>query len=133
MLPSRFSEKIYWEEGYSERLTLSDVWNRNALECPDEIALSDSQKRLTWKEAKIWIDRLALSLIDKGYKNNDVLIVQLPNCVQLTLIRVACERAGCLCLPLNPAFRRKELEFSIKFVKAKGVVITYMIRDFNYY
>jgi len=51
MLPSRFSEKIYWEGGYSEGLTLSDVWNRNVSECPGEVALSDSQTRLTWKEA----------------------------------------------------------------------------------
>lgn len=133
MLPSRFSEKNYWEEDYSKHLTLSDVWNRNAMECPDEVAVSDSEKRLTWGKAKTWIDRMALGLIENNFNKTDILAVQLPNCIELNLIRVACERAGCLCMPLNPAFRGKDVEYSLKFVSAKGIVIPYEFGNFNYY
>lgn len=133
MLPSRFSEKRYLENVHLRGITLSDLWERNARECPDREAVSDSRRRLTWGEAKTWIDRVALGLIEHDFNKTDTLVVQLPNCVELNLIRVACERAGCLCLPLNPAFRRKELAYSLEFVKAKGIVIPYESGNFNYY
>ncbi|MDP2643726.1 MAG: class I adenylate-forming enzyme family protein [Desulfobacterales bacterium] len=119
-------------EIYLKNVTLSNLWKRNAAECPDKVALVDSKTRLTWQAADIWIDRLALGLIEKNFNKNDVLVVQLPNCVFLNLFRVACERAGCLCLPLNIAFRRKEQEYTLRFVNAKGVVIPHEFRNFNF-
>jgi len=133
MLPSRFSEKTYWDGGFWKTLTTSDAWNRNAEECPDREAISDSKRQLTWGEAKIWIDRLALGLIERNYTKSDVLMVQLPNRVELALIRVACERAGCLCLPINPAFRRKEMAYAARFVRAKGIMVPREFGHFNYY
>ncbi|MBW1800063.1 MAG: acyl--CoA ligase [Deltaproteobacteria bacterium] len=133
MLPSRFSEKTYWEGGFWKTLTTSDAWDRNAEACPDRVALSDSKRRLTWAGAKIWIDRLAVGLIERDYSKSDVLMVQLPNRVELALIRVACERAGCLCLPVNPAFRKKELAYAARFVGAKGIMVPYASGNFNYY
>lgn len=76
---------------------------------------------------------MALGLIENNFNKTDILAVQLPNCVELNLIRVACERAGCLCLPLNPAFRRKEVEYSLRFVGAKGILIPYEFGNFKYF
>lgn len=131
MLPSRFSEKTYIENDFYGCMTLSEAWRRNAAQCPDKVAISDSKTRLTWAEACRWIDRLALALIERNYSKSDVLLVQLPNRVELALIRLACERAGCMCLPLNPAFREKEMMYSARTVRAKGLLIPEQLGKFN--
>jgi non-ribosomal peptide synthetase component E (peptide arylation enzyme) len=133
VLPTRFSEKEYLHDTYLKDLTLSDLWDRNAKVCSDTEALIDSKTRLSWRQANIWIDRLALGIIESNFNKNDVLVVQLPNSVLLNLFRVACERAGCLCLPLNIAFRMKGLAYTLRFVNAKGIVIPYELRNFNFF
>src|SRR3990172_11814648 len=54
--------KEYRQKGFWEDTRLCDLWDRNARDFPDRIALSDSSHCLTYSEANLWIDRLALGL-----------------------------------------------------------------------
>ncbi|MDO8636269.1 MAG: fatty acid--CoA ligase family protein, partial [Dehalococcoidia bacterium] len=45
----------------------------------------------------------------------------------------ACERAGLLCLPVLRTYRERELEQSINYTKAAGMVIPSKFKDFDYY
>ncbi len=123
----------YVRAGYWTRELTVDFWDRNADLYPDEEALVDSQKRLTWLQAKQRIDRLALSLLDLGFKKDEVLLTQLYNSVELTLIRLACEKAGILLAIVPYTFRHAELESVLKQVEAKGAFISYEFRGFNYF
>jgi len=125
--------KEYVRKGYWEATTLSDYWDRNARDYPDDEAIVDSQTRLTWGEAKKWIDRLALGFLGLGFKKDDMIVVQLPNCVELGLLRIACERAGLLCLPVLRTWRHNEMEYTLERVEAAGVVIPWMSREFDYF
>jgi non-ribosomal peptide synthetase component E (peptide arylation enzyme) len=78
----------YTRKGYWQPTTLSELWDRNARDYPDKEAIVDSRTRLTWSQSKQWIDRLALSLLELGFKKDDMLCVQLPNSVELCLLRV---------------------------------------------
>ncbi len=132
----RYDEKVfreYREKGYWEAATLSDVWDRNAREYPDREAIADSRTRLTWAEAKTWIDRMALGFLELGFQKEDMIVVQLPNSVELCLLRVACERAGLLCLPVLPSWRHREMEYTLDRVEAAGIVAPRMSRGFDYY
>ncbi len=123
----------YREKGYWETTTLSDLWNVNARNYPDAEAVVDSRTRLTWREANLWIDRLALGFLDLGFKRDDMLVVQLPNSVELVLLRVACERVGLLCLPVLRTWRHSEMEYVLKRVEAVGVVIPWKSREFDHF
>jgi len=125
--------KEYREKGYWDATTLADVWDRNAQDYPDDEAIVDSQTRLTWGDAKTWIDRLALGFLELGYKRDDMIVVQLPNSVELCLVRVACEKAGLLCLPVLRTWRHREMEYVLKQVEAAGVVIPGKIREFDHF
>lgn len=125
--------KKYTEEGYWESTTLSDFWKRNAIDYPDREAIVDSKTRLTWGQANQWIDRLALGFLGLGFKRDDLVVLQLPNSVELCLLRVACERAGLLCLPILRTWRHKEMEYILNRVNAVGVVIPWTFRDFDYF
>jgi len=133
---SRYTNEMvdqYVKAGYWTRELTVDFWDRNASSYPDEEALVDSRNRLTWLQAKQRIDRLALGLLDLGFKKDDVLLIQLYNSVELNLIRLACEKAGILLAIVPYTFRHTELESVLKQVEAKGVFISYEFRGFNYF
>lgn len=125
--------KEYFAKGYWNDITISDQWNRNAIRFSDKEAVVDSRMRVTWAQAKTLIDRLALGLLEMGLKKDDMVVIQLPNCVELALLRVACERAGLLFLPALRTFRNTEMERILPFVEAKAIVIPWKFRDFDYF
>ena len=123
----------YGEKGYWGTTTLADLWDRNARDYPDKEAVVDSKTRLTWAQAKQWINRLALGFLELGIKKGEVIVIQLPNCVELCLLRLACEKVGALCLPILRTFRHKEMEYLLNYTEAVGVVIPWVFRDFDHF
>ncbi|UCG65602.1 MAG: AMP-binding protein, partial [Deltaproteobacteria bacterium] len=134
--PTRYTPEVfeeYTKKGYWGPITPSDIWNRNARDYPDKEAIVDSKSRLTWREANQWIDRLALGFLALGIKKDEMIVTQLPNIVELCLLRVACERAGILCLPVLRTWRHSEMEYVLKCVDALGVVILWKFREFDHF
>ncbi len=134
--PTRYNTKMiqaFYKTGEWLPISLSGVWDRNAREVPNKEAVVDDRIRVTWAQAKIWIDRLALGLIEMGFKKDDVMVIQLPNCTELPLLRVACEKAGVLCLPVLRNLRQRDLENVLGRVNARGIVIPWKYRDVDYF
>ena len=134
--PTRLTDKVireYFSEGVWGAVTLSDCWDRNADRNSKGVAVADDQRKLSWAEARVWTDRLALGLVQLGLDRDDVLAVQLPNCVELPLVRVACEKAGILCLPLPRTFRHAEMSYCLRFTEAAAVLAPWKYRDFDYF
>lgn len=134
--PVRWTQELideYVKGGYWKETRLCDLWDRNAIDISDREAIVDSKFRLTWAEAKLWIDRLALGFLELGFKRDEVIVVQVPNSVEHTLLRVACEKAGLLCLPALRNLRHREIAFTLDYTEAAGIVIPWEFRDFNYY
>lgn len=134
--PTRLTEKDikeYIRRGFWKPITLADHWERNAAENPLGIAVTDGSRSVSWSGAKLWSDRLALALVDLGLERDDMLVMQLPNCVELPLIRLACEKAGVLCLPVPRTLRHHEMRHCLQFTGAKAVVIPRCYRDFDYF
>src|SRR3989338_5635357 len=134
--PTRLTDETvsdYMCLGAWQSFTLSDCWDRNAARDPGGIAVSDGRRRLSWAEAKSWTDRAALALVRLGLARDEVLVAQLPNCVDLPLIRVACEKAGILCLPVPRTLRENEMSYCLRYTEAAAVVIPWRYRDFDYF
>ncbi len=133
---NRYTQEMinqYLNAGYWTKELTVDFWDRNAVLYPDEEALVDSKNRLTWLQAKRHIDRMALNLLDLGFKKDDVLLMQLYNSVELNIIRLACEKAGILLAIVPYTFRHTEVESVLKQVEVKGAFIPYEFRGFNYF
>jgi non-ribosomal peptide synthetase component E (peptide arylation enzyme) len=120
-------------KGIWSQSAIVDFWDRNAQLYPDREAVIDSRTRLTWAEAKLWIDRLALGLLELGIKKDEMLVVQLPNSVELCLLRLACEKTSILCLPVQRNLRQREMEYILKHTDAVAVVIPWKFRGFDYF
>jgi len=138
MKPIRYDReeiKRNLKEGYWDKTILSDYWDRNSKKWPNKEALVDSTgSRLTWAQAKQRIDRIALALIkDLKIKRDDRLMVQLPNCVEQVLVRLACEKAGILSIPEMTTFRHTEIKEIASLTQAVGIVIPKEYRNFDHY
>lgn len=123
-----FIDKGLWED-----LAWSNLWDRNAKNFPNKEAIVDHKTRLTWRQAKLAIDRLALGFMDLGYKKDDAIVAELPGWVEMMLVRIACEKAGLLVAPVLRSFREFEMKHTMSLLEAKGVVIPYKWRDFDYF
>ena len=138
MKPIRYDRdeiERYVKEGYWDKTILTDYWERNAKKWPTKEALVDSAgSRLTWAQAKQRIDRIALALVKDLKLDRDArLMVQLPNCVEQVLVRLACEKAGILSIPEMTAFRQTELKEIGSLTEAVGIVIPKEYRNFDHY
>ena len=138
MKPVRYDQKEidrYLAERYWDKTILPDYWDKNARDWPDKEALVDSiGSRLTWAQAKQRIDRIALALFKELKMNrDDRLMVQLPNCVEQVLVRLACEKAGILSIPELTTFRQTELKEIASKTEAVGIVIPKEYRSFDHY
>lgn len=133
--PSRYTQQDingYFESGEWDTLTISHIWDSNAAQYPEKEAIEDQTKALSWGEAKTWIDRLALGLVELGINRDEALVVQLPNCVELHLLRVACEKAGIICVPVLTTMREHEMQYILNYTEGVAVVIPLEFRGFNY-
>jgi non-ribosomal peptide synthetase component E (peptide arylation enzyme) len=138
MKPIRYDQKEidkYLKEGYWDKTILPDYWDKNARDWPDKEALVDSAgSRLTWAQAKQRIDRIAVALLKELKMNrDDRLMVQLPNCVEQVLVRLACEKTGILSIPELTTFRQAELKEIASLTQALGIVIPKEYRKFDHY
>ena len=138
MKPIRYDEKEiekYLRDGYWKNMILPDYWERNAARWPDKEALVDSLgTRLTWQQAVLIINRIALALVKGlGLERDDRLMIQLPNIAEHVLVRLACEKAGILSIPEMPTFRHSELKWIGEQTQTVGVAIPKTYRKFDYY
>ena len=81
MRPTRYNEELIRRyKKFWEPVGFSQLWEKNAEKYPEKEALVDSfGTRLTWAEAKRWMDRLALGFVELGIKRDEVIVFQLPN------------------------------------------------------
>jgi len=99
--------------------TLDDRFLKFVSERPDAEALIDpfntpdfvgsAPKRLTWRQTAEAVDRMAAVLTAHGIGKDQVLVVQLPNIAELTIIYLACARLGVIASPAAVQYREHEL------------------------
>ncbi len=113
-------------------MTAADFCDRNANRIGAREAVIDSKCRLTWSEVKQLSDQLALSLLGIGLRRNSKILVQLPNCAELFLSRLACEKAGIQLITVTPTFRLAELAPIVRFTRPDAAIIPGVYRGFSY-
>lgn len=134
--PSRHTPQLieeYVTRGYWHPEAITDFWDRNAALYPDKEAIVDSRARLTWRQAKQQIDRVALGLIEMGFHRDEVIAFQLYNCVEVFTLRLACQKAGIIPATMMPTFRHAEVEAILRRTKARGMVIPREYRKFDFF
>jgi acyl-CoA synthetase (AMP-forming)/AMP-acid ligase II len=132
----------YTERGWWGDKTLSDLFLDNVSRSPDTLAVVDppnraslvpgEPRRLTYAELQTATDRFALALLDAGIGKDDVVMVQLPNIVELVVVYLASARIGAIVTPLPVQFRSHELRHAMGLTGPKVFITTREFADHDH-
>jgi acyl-CoA synthetase len=89
----------YYEAGVWRADTLYTLLRRHAAERPDDFALRDGTRRLTWNALIEMVDAIAADLDGAGLKRGERVAVWLPNRIEVVAVFLACSRQGYVCNP----------------------------------
>jgi len=118
--------------GFWDKWTFCDYVERWANAFPDKEALIDGKKRLTWSQYKTMMDRVALNFLELGIKRDDLVVTQIPNCVEAIVIEMALARIGACVVPLPMQWREHELNYVLRQTEAPAVIVAKEYAKFNY-
>ncbi|MCL5962128.1 MAG: acyl--CoA ligase [Chloroflexi bacterium] len=98
MKPTRFTSEMvdeyvskkYWDGGD----TVTELHEVVALFGAKEAVVDSRGRSMTWKELDHCSDMVALGLLNDGLKRDDVVLVQPPNIVDSTVVRLGLQKAG---------------------------------------
>jgi non-ribosomal peptide synthetase component E (peptide arylation enzyme) len=112
--------------------SFAECWDCQARERGDRLALAGPRLSLTWSEASDASQRLGRGLLTLGLVPGAVVACWLPNCVELYLLRVSCERAGLAWLPVQASLREWELRGILERAEPAVLVVPGRFRERDY-
>ncbi|HXP74131.1 MAG TPA: AMP-binding protein [Stellaceae bacterium] len=130
--PSAEAVRRYTKAGYWVDTTSNELLEANAREFPRRDALVDARIRLTYGEYYRRALRLAAHWHRMGLTRDDVIAIQLPNWSEFAIAINAAMMLGIPFCQFHSDFRRKEVEFILRFIDASLVVIPRQFRGFDH-
>ncbi len=112
--------------------SFAECWDRQARERGEQPALSDRRRSLSWREASDLSRLLARGLLALGIEPGAVVACWLPNWLELYLLRIACERAGLIWLPIAASLREWELHNILGRATPAVLIVPERFRDRDY-
>ena len=109
--------------------TTLDLLEAHAAARPDEISIVDSRRRLTWREALAAVDRFARTLAAMELDRDTPVVLQVPNSVEESLLRLALKRLGLLAAYVPAVWRGAELEAVVDLLEPGAMVVPSRFRD----
>jgi acyl-CoA synthetase len=100
----------YYAAGLWRADTLYSLLCDHARERPQDFALRDARRRLTWRELRAAVDAVAADLHLAGLKRGERVSLWLSNRVEAVVVFLACTRQGYVCNPsLHQNYRVAEI------------------------
>src|SRR5215472_6675483 len=129
----------YWAAEVSHdvlNLSLGDLLRRAAATVPDRIGLVDAVEdvvaRRSWTYAEFLTDaeRAARALLAR-FGPGDRVAIWAPNSANWVILQQAISLAGMVLVPVNPAYRARELEYVLRQSGAAGLLHADSYRGFD--
>src|SRR5580765_246007 len=87
----------YYDAGLWRADTLYTLLCEHAARRPDDFALRDGARRLSWRGLLALVDAVAADLDAAGLKRGERVAVWLPSRVEAVIVFLACSRQGYVC------------------------------------
>ena len=126
--------RTYTDAGWWGTDTIDDLFRRAVAAHPDRTALVDPPNRAdltigeptrwTYAELSLRVERMAAALARADVGRDDVVMVQLPNIVELPLVYLAAARIGAMVSPLPVQYRQHELRHTMGVVEPRVFITT---------
>lgn len=132
MRPSEAQVQRYTQAGYWSDQSIGDLLERNAAEHPAWDAVVDVRQRLSYAQYYRRAQRLAARWLWLGLTGKDVIAIQLPNWSEFAVAVGAASLAGIPFCHFHSDFRRKEVDFILRFTGASLLVTPSRFRRFDH-
>ena len=129
--PKEFADR-YREEGCWLGETFGGVLRERAEKYGDQIAVVSGNTHITYSELDKKVDRLASGLLNLGIKQEDRVVIQLPNIIEFFEVCFALFRIGALPVFALPSHRSSEISYFCEFGEASAYVISDKAFGFDY-
>lgn len=114
--------------------TIGDYFDHIVEQFPNNTAVVSKHQniRLTYEELEIKVNQCAKSLLSIQLKKGDRVGVWSPNCVEWLIVQLATSKLGIILVNINPAYKLDELEYALKNVQVKAIVIADTFKTSDY-
>lgn len=112
-----------------ERVCVGDIMQRSADVYPDQVAVIDGDRQVTYQQLNTLVDRLGHALLGLGLKHQEVVALASRNTLEFLVTYFACARAGLICMPVNLGLRSSEIAFCLRDAKASVMIAESALRD----
>jgi acyl-CoA synthetase (AMP-forming)/AMP-acid ligase II len=113
-------------------VTLGEYFEETAERCREREALIFRERRITWGELKLLVERLTLAFIDLGIRRGDMIVILFPNRPEFIITILAAARLGAVSVPVSERLRRKEIEYILRQTGAKAAVAVAEFWSFSF-
>ena len=115
-------------------LTVGAILENAAQSWPDHEALvvRHQNLRYSYRALNAWVDEVARGLIAVGLSPGDRVGIWSPNCAEWVAVQFATARAGIILVNINPAYRLAELEFTLKKVGCRALIMASSFKSSDY-
>lgn len=134
--PTRFTKPMverYMAEGLWTNDTMVSALRRLAFERGGDLAVSDAHRRPTWDEIERESCRVGAFLRRLGLKRGELVMIQLPNCVENVILRFALKRVGLLGVYIPVVWREAEMQRVVRLTGARALVAPSRFLDIDYH
>ena len=101
---------------------LADLLEATARRCPDQIALIDGERKLTYAEVDALASLAASRLVAAGVRPGDIVGLWLPRGANLLLTQAAIAKAGAAWLPVDEDTPVERLQVCLDDANGAGIV-----------
>ncbi len=105
-----------------EEICMPDILDRTAKEFADKTALTFQGYKLTYRQFKEMVDRVATCLFDFGIKRGDAVAILLPNLIPCVVAYFSILRVGAIAVMNNPLYTDRELEHQFNDSGSKALI-----------
>ncbi len=114
--------------------TIGDALDSAIARWPDRdaIVVRHQNVRLTFKEFGAEVDRVARGLLALGIKRGERVGIWSPNNLEWVLVQFATARIGAILVNINPAYRTVELEYVLKKVGCRMLILAPAFKSSDY-
>ncbi|MBZ6495237.1 class I adenylate-forming enzyme family protein [Natrinema longum] len=102
---------------------VANLLDRAITKFPDTIAIEHAGETITYREFGDRVARIANGLRELGLEAGDRVGVYMPNGIPFCTAIWACCHAGVIASPLNPEYRRREIEYQLDHADAEAVLV----------
>ena len=115
---------------YDKTKTISQLFEEQVKRTPDKIAVVFENKMLTYSELNEKSNQLANYLRSKNVVTNNIIGIMLPRSLELIIAILGVLKSGACCVPIDPTFPEKRIEYMLENSQAKILITTNELYNF---